>query len=80
MELASVARRFSAFVERVDVFSSCSVRALTQGIASLECLLLFVWPRCRVCGILVPRPGIELRPLAVLTTRLPGSSQNCLIL
>ena len=27
------------------------------------------WPRCTTCGILVPRPGIELVPPAVETQR-----------
>ena len=36
------------------------------------------WPWCSACGILVPWPGIELRPwqwkLRVLTTGFPGNS------
>ena len=32
---------------------------------NLDKLLLFFWPHRVACGILVPQPGIELRPLAV---------------
>ena len=39
----------------------------------------FFWPHCIVCGILVPRPGIEPGPQQwerqILTTRLPGNFQ-----
>ena len=29
------------------------------------CFVLFIWPRHMTCGILVPRPGVKPRPLAV---------------
>ena len=37
----------------------------------------FFWPCSKACGILVPRPGIELRPSVkhrVLSTGMPGNS------
>ena len=41
-------------------------------------IYIYLWLLHVACGILVPRPGIEPRPLAVrsgvLTTGLPGNS------
>ena len=39
-------------------------------------ILLFLWPHCAACGILVPQPGTEL----VLTTGSPGKSHHLFIL
>ena len=39
--------------------------------------IFFLWPHNKACGILVPRPGIELRPSVkhrVLSTGMPGNS------
>ena len=48
----------------------------SSGWQKMKWPLLF-WPLCAVCGILVPRPGMEPAPrkCSVLTTGPPGKSQ-----
>ena len=41
-------------------FTECLGNTSKQGD-----FFLFFWPHCKACGILVPRPGMELAPPAV---------------